>query len=112
MSKFYLATVAAVVVTTSLASNLLVVGTRRPVQTGIPARLRSASRRWSRRLKHIVDAAVAAMLAYRERQATLWALHRMSDRELQDIGVDRGNIGTVARDAKPRPHLAAVRERQ
>jgi len=109
MSKFYLATVAAVVVTTSLASNLLVVGTRGPVRPVVPARLRSATRRWSRRLRHLVDGWVAAMLAYRERQAALWALHRMTDRQLQDIGLDRGNIYSVTRRAKQQSRPADAR---
>ena len=112
MSKVYLATVAAVVVTTSLASNVLLVGTRGPVQSGLPARIRAAVRRWLRRLKHLVDASVAAMIARRERQATLWALHRMSDRALTDIGLCRGNIAGFERFAEQRSFLAGVRARR
>jgi uncharacterized protein YjiS (DUF1127 family) len=92
MSKFYLATVAAVVVTTSLASNILVVGTRGSVRAGQPRRTRSGSRRWMRRFGHLVDAWVAAMIKSRERQAAIYALHRLSDRDLRDIGLDRGSI--------------------
>lgn len=93
MSKVYAATVVAIFVTTSLATNLLVVGTRGPVAPGVPARMRSGSRRLNRRIKYFVDNWVAAMLSRRERQASAWALHYMSDRELKDIGVYRGKVG-------------------
>jgi len=92
MSKVYLATVAAVVVTTSLASNILVVGTRGSVRPGLAGRIRAAMRRWLRRFKYVVDAWVAAMIASRHRQAVIYALHLLSDRELRDIGLDRGSI--------------------
>jgi uncharacterized protein YjiS (DUF1127 family) len=91
MTKFYLATVAAVVVTTSLASNILVVGTRGSARADQPRRTRS-TRRWMRRLGHLVDAWVAAMIESRERQAAIYALNRLSDRDLRDIGLDRGSI--------------------
>ncbi len=112
MSKFYLATVAAVVVTTSLASNILVVGARGSVQPGFPKRMRSASRRWLRRFKHAVDAWVAAMIANRERQAAIYALHRLSDRELSDIGLDRNNIGQFVRGPEQWPRMRGLETRR
>jgi len=93
MSRIYAATVLAIFVTTSLATNLLVVGTRGPITLGLPARMRTGTRRLNRRVKYVVDNWVAAMLSRRERQASGWALHDMSDRELKDIGVYRGKIG-------------------
>jgi uncharacterized protein YjiS (DUF1127 family) len=92
MTKFYLATVAAVVVSTSLASNILVVGTRGSARPEQPKRTRSSARRWMRRFRHLVDAWVAAMIESRERQTAIYALNRLSDRDLRDIGLDRGSI--------------------
>ena len=93
MTKFYLATIAAVVVTTSLASDILVVmGTRGSARADRPRRTRPTARRWMRRLGHLVDAWVAAMIESRERQAAIYALNRLSDRDLRDIGIDRCSI--------------------
>jgi uncharacterized protein YjiS (DUF1127 family) len=100
MTRLYLVTVAAAVVTTSLASNLLLVGSRGQVRAGLPPQLRLAARRGSRRLKHIVDAWVAGMIARRERQAAFVALHRLSDRELSDIGLCRDEIDQAVRNAE------------
>jgi uncharacterized protein YjiS (DUF1127 family) len=97
MTKFYLATVAAVVVTTSLASNILVAGTRGSEQSDRPRRTRPTARRWMRRLGHLVDAWVAAMIESRERQAAIYALNRLNDRDLRDIGLDRGSIPHLVR---------------
>ena len=97
MSKFYLATVAAVVVTTSLASNILVVGMRGSVRPDLSRRMRSAARRWLLRFKHVVDTWVAGMIASRARQAAIHALHRLRDAELRDIGLDRGGITHLVR---------------
>ena len=100
MTKLYLATVAAVAITTSLASNLLLVGARGQVRTEFPAQLRLAARRGSRRVKHVVDTLVAGMIARRERQAALAALHRLTDRELSDIGLCRDEIDHAVRNAE------------
>jgi hypothetical protein len=93
MSKVYLATVTAVVVTTSLASNVLVDGTRSSVQPGLVGRIRAAVRRFGRS----VDTWVAGMIAAREQQAAIYAMHLLSDRELWDIGLDRGSITHLVR---------------
>ena len=98
MTKFYLATVAAVVVTTSLASDILVVmGSRGSARPDRPKRSRSTARRWMRRFGYFVDAWVAAMLESRERQAAIYALNRLSDRDLRDIGLDRCSITYLVR---------------
>jgi len=93
MSRVYAVTVVAIFITTSLATNLLVVGTRGPITSGFSARLRTNSRRLRRRMRRAVDGWVATTLARRERQASSWALQYMSDRELKDIGVYRGGPG-------------------
>jgi len=95
MSKIYVATVVAAFVTTSLATNLLVVGVRGPVQSDLVVRLRLRARRLRRRIGHAVDAWVVSMLAYRERQATLYALRHLSNRELKDMGLYRGSHGRI-----------------
>jgi uncharacterized protein YjiS (DUF1127 family) len=97
MSKFYLATVAAVVVTTSLASNILVVGMGGSVRPDLSRRMRSGARRWFRRFKHVVDAWVADMIASRERQAAIYALDQLRDCKLRDIGLDRGGVTDLVR---------------
>jgi len=93
MNMVYTATVVAIFVTTSLATNLLVVGTRGPVTPGLPVRLRSSARRLGRRLRHFTNTRVAAMIQRRERLAARSLLCRMTDRELKDMGFYRGTVG-------------------
>jgi uncharacterized protein YjiS (DUF1127 family) len=45
------------------------------------------------RLGRLINRWIAAMIAHRERQAALVALRHLSDRELKDIGIYRGEIG-------------------
>jgi uncharacterized protein YjiS (DUF1127 family) len=104
MTRIYAATVFAIFVTTSLATNVLVVGARGPAAPGLSARLRSTSRRLRRRAKRVVDTWVAAMLSHREQQASSWSpswarsstqswsLPNMSDRDLRDIGLTRVRV--------------------
>lgn len=96
MSRIYVATVVAAFVTASLATNLLVVGVRGPVQSDVLVRLRCRTRRLRRLIRHAVDAWVASMLAYRERQAALYALRHLSDREVKDMGLYRGCHGRLS----------------
>lgn len=105
MSRMYFATVVAVFVTTSLATNLLSAGTRGPVLPGMIARLRCRSQRLGRRLKRAIDTWVASMLARRERQAAVCAMHHLGDRDLKDIGLYRGSLGHVARPGGRRAAL-------
>jgi hypothetical protein len=95
MSRTYFATVIAVFVTTSLATNLLLIGARGPVALGIPARLRFR-RRLSRRIRRFLDTGVDAMIARQERRATEIALRHLDDRALQDIGLYRDNAGNIS----------------
>ncbi len=97
MGKMHFATIVAVFVTTSLATNLLVVGTRGPVMPELIARLRCRTRRLRRWLKRAIDTQVARMLAQRERQATIYAVRYLNDRELKDMGLYRGSLGHAAR---------------
>jgi uncharacterized protein YjiS (DUF1127 family) len=95
MSRAYFATVIAVFVTTSIATNVLVVGTRGPVTLGLPAGLRARSRRLGRNLKRLVDGWVAAMIARRERHAAMLTLRHLSDRDLKDIGIHCDCLGRL-----------------
>jgi len=106
MSKAYFATVIAVFVTTSLATNLLLIGTRGPIALGLPAKLRFR-RRLSRRIRRAVDNWVAAMIARRERQATRGVLGQLDDRVLRDIGLYRdcaGHVSDTYADRRSRIH--------
>jgi uncharacterized protein YjiS (DUF1127 family) len=95
MSRAYFATIIAVFVTTSLATNLLLIGARGSAALGIPARLRFR-RRMSRRIRRFLDTGVDAMIARRERQATSVALRHLDDRALRDIGLYRDNVGNIS----------------
>ena len=114
MSRAYFATIIAVFVTTSLATNLLLIGARGPIALDVPGRLR-LRRRLSRRVRRLIDAAVAAMIARRERQVTGIALRQLDDRQLRDIGLHCdcvGNISDMYGDrlgSRPISHRADVR---
>jgi uncharacterized protein YjiS (DUF1127 family) len=61
------------------------------------------------RLRRLVNAYVAAFIAHRERQATLYALRSLDDRALKDIGVygcqTDDTIEAIARQrARRRPY--------
>ncbi len=88
MKQFYLTAAAGVVVTTSLASNLLWAMAFRPRATGA---LRSALGG----LRGLIDVSVAAAIARSERQAALFKLDDLSDRDLRDIGLYRDQFGLV-----------------
>ena len=45
------------------------------------------------RLSRHINRWIAAVIAHRERQATLVALRHLSDRDLKDIGICRNEIG-------------------
>ena len=48
-------------------------------------------------LRGLVSHISAAALAWKDARATRVALSRLSDRELEDIGITRGDIDRVAR---------------
>jgi uncharacterized protein YjiS (DUF1127 family) len=59
------------------------------------------------RSKRFIDRMVAAMIARHQRQAELFVLQRLSDRELRDIGIYRDQIGPGLEDAaSTRAHLS------
>jgi uncharacterized protein YjiS (DUF1127 family) len=91
MRQFYLTAAAAIVVTTSLASNLLWVTAFGPRTAGVRIRLRSAFGG----LRGLVDVSVAAAIARCERQAAVFKLDDLSDRDLRDIGLYRDRFGLV-----------------
>jgi uncharacterized protein YjiS (DUF1127 family) len=47
----------------------------------------------------LVNGWVAAIIAQRAHQADLAVLHRLSDRQLKDIGIYRGEIDAASADA-------------
>jgi uncharacterized protein YjiS (DUF1127 family) len=94
MSRAYFAAIIAVFVTTSLATNLLLIGARGPTVLGVPGKLR-LQRRLGRRARRLLDA-VAAIAARRERQATEIALRQLDDRQLRDIGLYRDCVGNIS----------------
>jgi hypothetical protein len=96
MSKTYFATIVAVFVTTSLATNLLMIGSRGATTLGLPAGARFRPRRLSRRIRRFIDSRVEAMVARRARLATNVALHDLDDRQLGDIGLYRDCVGRIS----------------
>ena len=54
------------------------------------------------RARQLVNHLVAAVIARHQRHATLAALSRMSDRELKDIGLTRGEIACGLKEASRR----------
>jgi uncharacterized protein YjiS (DUF1127 family) len=63
--------------------------------------------------KRFVDRMVAAMIERHQKQAELFVLRRLSDRELQDIGIYRDQIGPGLEDAaRTRAHLLGWGRRQ
>lgn len=56
----------------------------------------------------LVKSAVRKLTAYIEYRRTFDVLAGMTDRELEDIGISRGDIPAVARGIDPRPQHNAV----
>ena len=62
------------------------------------------------RFGNLINRWVAAMIARRERQAALVALRHLSDRDLQDIGLCRNEIGdALAERAEERARMQDFR---
>jgi hypothetical protein len=103
MDKFYLATMIAIIVTTSIASHLLAVGMFRSTPPDFLRGLRSKLRRLGRRFRNGFDDWIAATLARRERQAAIFLLHHGNDREAKDIGRHRRLVAHDPRLSGPQP---------
>ena len=64
-----------------------------------PPAIRRAFRIFLARLARHINGWIAAVIAHRERQANLVVLRHLSDRELKDIGLHRGEIGEALTEA-------------
>jgi len=64
-----------------------------------PRTIRRGFARVLARVARLVNNGVAALIAHRERQASLFILRNLSDRELKDIGIYRGEIGVSFEEA-------------
>lgn len=67
-----------------------------------PIAIQKSIKGFARRLFRVLNNLVAAIIAQREYQANLAILRSLTDRELRDIGLERGQIGpdlaTAAKD--------------
>ena len=61
--------------------------------------IRKIVRRIGRALFRLINGWIAAIIAQREHQAALAALRILDDRQLRDMGLDRGQIGPALGDA-------------
>jgi uncharacterized protein YjiS (DUF1127 family) len=74
--------------------------------TSTPIAIRKSIKGFARRAFRSVNNLIAAVIAQREYQANLTILRSLSDRELRDMGLDRGQIGAgLAGAAKDRARL-------
>ena len=64
-----------------------------------PRTIRSGFARILARVARLINNAVAALIAHRERQANLFILRNLNDRELKDIGLYRGQIDVAFEEA-------------
>jgi uncharacterized protein YjiS (DUF1127 family) len=100
MKKVYLATVIAMVVTTSIASHVLAVGALGPATPEFLVGLRSGACGLLGRLRSFISDRIAAIRAHRERRAAIVALSSLNDHELKDIGLYRSSIGPALFDCE------------
>ncbi len=59
-------------------------------------------------LRSLIQGATARLRAYRQYRRNYSTLWQLTDRELDDIGIGRGDIPAVARGIDPRPRREAV----
>jgi uncharacterized protein YjiS (DUF1127 family) len=64
-----------------------------------PPAIRRAFRIFLARLARLINGWIAAMIAHREYEANLVVLRSLSDRELKDIGLNRGEVGEALAEA-------------
>jgi hypothetical protein len=98
MTSVYLTTALAVIVTTSLASNLLWVMAFGTAASGFPGRLRSALGEPFRGLRRLVDGWVAAVMARCVRHASLFRLDDRNPRGRGDIECQRRRFRPIRRE--------------
>jgi uncharacterized protein YjiS (DUF1127 family) len=97
MKRVYLAAAISVIIASSIAYQLLMLGSPGSTTPGLFVSLRSGMRRTLNRMKRFIAVRIAAALARRQRRAAISQLRHMTDRELQDIGVYRGNMSSDIR---------------
>jgi hypothetical protein len=108
MKNFCLTTAAAVIITTSLASNLLWVIAFGTAVPDFRSTLRSAVRDLVCGLRDLVDGWVAGRMARSVRQPTLFRRDDdLSARGLTDIGLQRGHFGAGGQSSRRRARTAA-----
>jgi len=98
MTSVYLTTAVAVIIATSLASNLLWVMAFETGASGFPGRLRSALGEPFRGLRRLVDGWVAGLMARCVRHASLFRLDDPNHRGLGDIERQRRRFRPVCRE--------------
>ena len=77
-----------------------------------PVAVQTSTRLLARGIVRVVNNFVAAIIAQREHQANLTILRTLSDRELRDMGLTRGQIGlSLAEAAKERVLLQRLASR-
>ena len=77
-----------------------------------PIAVQTSTRLLARGIVRVVNNFVAAIIAQREHQANLTILRTLSDRELRDMGLTRGQIGlSLAEAAKERVLLQRLASR-
>ena len=77
-----------------------------------PIAVQTSTRLLARGIVRVVNNFVAAIIAQREHQANLTILRTLSDRELRDMGLTRGQIGLgLAEAAKERVLLQRLASR-
>lgn len=104
MSRIHFVAIAATFLTTSLAANLLLIGTLGPMRLSLPVRLRFGSRWLGRRIKRAVDSRVAEMIARRQ---AIYQLSHMTGPDLKDIGLHRREVGRNEGHAARTPRAGA-----
>ena len=92
MNRFYAATMIGVVVTTLLASRVIVLRASRSASPGLLAKLRFDLDWFLRGAKGRVDDWIAASIARRERDAVIAMVDHRHERELNDMHPGHGCI--------------------
>jgi hypothetical protein len=104
VKKFYVATVVAIIITTSIATHLLAVGALGPATPGFLLGLRSGAGGFFSRLRNRLSDWLAAARDRRERRAAILAWRPLDGREGKDIG--------LCRSAMSHDIVSSERERQ